>query len=90
MKVNTNISIDANLKKEAVKLFSEFGLDLSTAISLFLSQSVREQRIPFEIKKEVSNKTTMDAIKEVVNMEGKRIKSKTYKNVDSLINDLTK
>ena len=48
-KINTNISIDANLKKDAVSLFNEFGLDLSTAITLFLQQSVREQRIPFEI-----------------------------------------
>ena len=49
-KVNTNISIDKDLKKEAQDLFSCFGLDLSTAITLFLSQSVRERKIPFEIK----------------------------------------
>lgn len=49
-KVNTNISLDPELKKEAVELFQSFGLDLSTAISLFLSQSVREGKIPFEIR----------------------------------------
>ena len=49
-KINTNISIDKDLKKEAQDLFSSFGLDLSTAITLFLSQSVREQKIPFEIR----------------------------------------
>lgn len=49
-KVNTNISLDPNLKKEAVELFSSFGLDLSTAIGMFLSQSVREGKIPFEIR----------------------------------------
>ena len=49
-KVNTNISLDPELKKQAVELFASFGLDLSTAIGMFLSQSVREGKIPFEIR----------------------------------------
>lgn len=61
MKTNTNISLDPELKKEAVLSFKEFGLDLFTAITLFLSQSVREQKIPFEIKREIPNKVTLDA-----------------------------
>ena len=50
-KVSTNISLDEDLKKEAQALFAEFGLDLSTAITIFLKQSVREGRIPFSIHK---------------------------------------
>lgn len=34
-KVSTNISMDADVKKEAQKLFSEFGLDLTTAVNIF-------------------------------------------------------
>ena len=49
-RVRVNISVDEELKKEASELFATFGLDLSTAISLFLSQSVREGKIPFEIR----------------------------------------
>lgn len=48
-KVSTNISLDEDLKKEAQALFAEFGLDLTTAITIFLKQSVREGRIPFSI-----------------------------------------
>ena len=50
-KVSTNISLDEELKKEAQTLFAEFGLDLTTAITIFLKQSVREGRIPFSIHK---------------------------------------
>ncbi len=50
-KVSTNISLDEDLKKEAQALFAEFGLDLTTAITVFLKQSVREGRIPFSIRK---------------------------------------
>lgn len=90
MKVNTNISLDSELKKKAITLFKDFGLDLSTAISLFLSQSVREQRIPFEITREIPNKTTLDAYKEVDDMEKNPNNYATFKSVDSLMDDLLK
>ena len=50
-KVSTNISLDEDLKKDAQALFAEFGLDLTTAITIFLKQSLREGRIPFAIQK---------------------------------------
>lgn len=52
MIVSTNINIDSELKKSAQELYSDLGLDLSTAVNLFLKQSLREQKIPFEIKRE--------------------------------------
>lgn len=48
-KVSTNITLDPELKKQAVELFSSLGLDLSTAVSLFLKQAVLVQGIPFVI-----------------------------------------
>ena len=79
-KINTNISIDRELKKEAVQLFSSFGLDLSTAITLFLQQAVREQRIPFEIKMDVPNNATIRALEETKTMKTDK---KKYKRFDS-------
>ena len=38
------IRIDDELKEEAVKLFNELGLDLSTAIRLFLKQSIDDKK----------------------------------------------
>lgn len=84
-KVNTNISVDQDLKKQAVELFNEFGLDFSTAISLFLSQAVREQRIPFEIRKEVPNQTTIDALNEMDQMKKNKKKYRRYKSADEII-----
>ena len=86
-KVNTNISLDPVLKKRAVNLFNRLGLDLSTAISLFLSQSVREGKIPFEIKL-VPNEETLKAFKEVEYMELHPEESKRYSSVDELMEDL--
>jgi DNA-damage-inducible protein J len=41
-----NIRTDDTLKAQAELLFSELGLSLSTAVNMFLKQSVREQRVP--------------------------------------------
>lgn len=68
-KVSTNISLDAELKRSAQELFADFGLDLTTAVTLFLKQSVREQRIPFEIRREVPNAETRAALDEYEEMK---------------------
>lgn len=43
-----NVRVNDGLKNQANDLFQELGLDMSTAINIFLKQSVREQRLPFQ------------------------------------------
>lgn len=43
------IRIDSELRREAEALFSGAGLDLSSAVRLFLRQSVIRRRLPFEV-----------------------------------------
>lgn len=57
-KVSTNISIDADTKAQAQALLAEFGMDLSTAVNVFLKQMIRENAIPFTINAEVPNAET--------------------------------
>ncbi|EPU32155.1 TPA: type II toxin-antitoxin system RelB/DinJ family antitoxin [Streptococcus agalactiae] len=44
------VRVDDQLKDEATELFQSLGLDMSTAVKMFLIQSVKTQSIPFEIK----------------------------------------
>ena len=44
-----NLRVDKNLKKEAETLFESLGINMTTAINIFLRQSVRIQGIPFPI-----------------------------------------
>lgn len=67
-KVSTNINLDPDLKKSAQELFSDLGLDLTTAVTLFLNQAVREQKIPFEIKRTSPNTETILAMSEFYEM----------------------
>ena len=54
---NLSIRIDRNLKNEADKIFNEMGMNLTTAITIFVRQAVRQKKIPFEIAIEASYPT---------------------------------
>ncbi len=54
---NVTIRMDEDLRRDAEALFDELGMTLSGAITVFLRQAVREQRIPFEIQKEPRTRT---------------------------------
>ncbi len=68
-KVSTNISIDADVKKQAVALFNDLGLDLSTAINIYLKKAIAEQGIPFDVSRDVPNSVTLKAITDSENDE---------------------
>ena len=60
--VNVTLRVDEDLKKQADILFSELGLNLTTAFNIFLRQAVREQQIPFQVTKNVPNAVTLAAM----------------------------
>ena len=68
-KTTTTITIDSDIKAQAQELFADFGLDLSTAINIFLRQTIRENAIPFHISREVPNADTIAAMREVEEMK---------------------
>ena len=45
-----NIRMDSEVKKQAQELFAKFGLDMTTAVNMFLRQSIRQQGIPFTLQ----------------------------------------
>ena len=59
-----NIRIDKDIKYQAEEIFNELGLNMTTAINLFLRTTIREHGIPFELKLDVPNETTAAAIAE--------------------------
>jgi DNA-damage-inducible protein J len=82
---NLNIRIDEELKRQADAIFSELGLNMSTAINMFLRYTVRYGGIPFELRVEKPNAETLAAIDDVNN---NRNMSKTFTSVDDLMGDL--
>ena len=68
-KIRTNVYLDATMKEEAQRIFKQYGLGLSEAFNIFLTQSVMERGIPFEIK--IPNDETARVIEEA--REGKNM-----------------
>lgn len=61
---NLNIRTDKAIKEQAEKIFEELGLNMTTAVNMFLRSAVREHGIPFDLKLEVPNEVTAAAIDE--------------------------
>lgn len=87
-KTTTTITIDSNIKAQAQELLADFGLDLSTAINIFLRQTVRENAIPFSISREVPNSDTIAAMKEVEEMKKHPELYKSYDDVNKMMEDI--
>ncbi len=66
-KVPTSISLEADVKERAIAVLTELGLDLSTAVGMFLRQTIRENGIPFEISLNVPNHVTKAAMNNALN-----------------------
>lgn len=82
---NINIRVDSKVKKEAEELFNKIGLNMSAAMNIFLRQSIRYGGIPFELRIDKSNETTLAAIEDVDN---NRNLSKAFDNIEALMEDL--
>lgn len=87
-KVSTNINLDPELKKAGQLLFANLGMDLTTAVTVFIKQAVREQRIPFEITMDVPNAVTAAALEEYKEMKNNPSKYKRYASFDDALEDV--
>lgn len=79
-----SIRVDKDIKEQADALFDELGLSLTSAINVFLRQSVRRRKIPFEIESEYRpNEKTQQAIINSYNQP-----AKIYNNLQDLFADM--
>ncbi|MDD2888724.1 MAG: type II toxin-antitoxin system RelB/DinJ family antitoxin [Aliarcobacter sp.] len=62
-KIRTNVYLDSDTKQKAHEIFKQYGLELNEALNIFLTQSILQRGIPFEIK--IPNDETLETIKDV-------------------------
>lgn len=61
---NLNIRTDKAIKDQAEAIFNELGLNMTTAVNMFLRTAIRENGIPFDLRLDVPNEATASAIEE--------------------------
>ena len=66
MATTTNFSVrmDGDIKKQCEALYGELGINLPTAINVFLRQSLRVGGFPFDVRLDQPNKETIAAMLE--------------------------
>ncbi len=86
--VNMSFRVDKTIKKQADELFKRLGLNTSVALNMFLTQSIREQGLPFTPSMVVPQNHFWQALKEVEKIENGIRKAKRYKKFEEALEDI--
>ena len=88
--INMSFRVDKDLKEQADELFKNLGMNTSVAINMFLTQSVREQQIPFmaTMQSPEPSDRLKEALQELKDVESGKIKLNGYNNMNDLIDAL--
>ena len=62
--INFSVRIDIDIKKQCYAMYGELGINLTTAINVFLRQLLRVGGFPFDVRMEKPNKETIAAMLE--------------------------
>ncbi|WP_346666118.1 type II toxin-antitoxin system RelB/DinJ family antitoxin [uncultured Mailhella sp.] len=79
------IRTDKEVKFQAQQIFSELGMDMTTAINVFLRQAIRQNGFPFPVTLPASGKLTREVMDDIAN---DRNLHGPFNNVESLMDDL--
>ena len=80
-----SIRMDAELKRQFEEFCSDIGMSMTTAFTVFAKKAVRENKIPFQVDREIVNEETRRAIDNVRKGIGL---SKEFHSVKELMEDL--
>jgi len=79
-----NVNVPIEVKEEANIIFNNLGINMSTAINMFLKRTIYERGIPFEVKEPKPSKEFLEALRELDYMETHLEEYKTYDNISEL------
>ena len=84
---NFSVRMDSDIKKQCEALYGELGVNLTTAINVFLRQSLRVGGFPFDVRVEQPNEETIAAMQ-----EAKRLSHdpsvKRYSSIEDALREL--
>ena len=86
---NFSVRMDSELKKNCESLFGELGMNLTTAINVFLRQSLRVGGLPFDLKVNQPNQETVQALLEAERLS-RDPKARRSSDVEEALRELKK
>jgi addiction module antitoxin, relB/dinJ family len=79
-----SIRLDSEVKEQAQQVFNNLGMDMTTAINIFLRQAIQYQGLPFDVRLDESRKL----LEVLTDLDQNRNMSQSFESVSDLMEDL--
>ena len=83
-KTSMSIRLDSEVKEQAQQVFNSLGMDMTTAINIFLRQAIQYQGLPFDVRLDESRKL----VEVLADLDQNRNMSQPFESVSDLMEDL--
>lgn len=83
-KTSMSIRLDSEVKEQAQQVFSNLGMDMTTAINIFLRQAIQYQGLPFDVRLD-ENRRLLEIL---TDLDQNRNMSQSFESVSDLMEDL--
>lgn len=83
-KTSMSIRLDSEVKEQAQQVFSNLGMDMTTAINIFLRQAIQYQGLPFDVRLDENRKL----LQVLTDLDQNRNMSQSFELVSDLMEDL--
>ena len=83
-KTSMSIRLDSEVKEQAQQVFSNLGMDMTTAINIFLRQAIQYQGLPFDVRLD-ENRRLLEVL---TDLDQNRNMSQSFESISDLMEDL--
>lgn len=83
-KTSMSIRLDSEIKEQAQQVFNNLGMDMTTAINIFLRQAIQYQGLPFDVRLDENRKL----LEVLTDLNQNRNMSQSFESVSDLMEDL--
>ena len=83
-KTSMSIRLDSEVKEQAQLVFNHLGMDMTTAINIFLRQAIQYQGLPFDVRLDENRKL----LEGLTDLNQNRNMSQSFESVSDLMEDL--
>ncbi|CAM1670426.1 type II toxin-antitoxin system RelB/DinJ family antitoxin [Streptococcus mitis] len=83
-KTSMSIRLDSEVKEQAQQVFNNLGMDMTTAINIFLRQAIQYQGLPFDVRLDDNRKL----LEVLTDLDQNRNMSQSFESVSDLMEDL--
>lgn len=83
-KTSMSIRLDSEVKEQAQQVFNNLGMDMTTAINIFLRQAIQYQGLPFDVRLDENRKL----LEVLTDLDQNRNMSQSFESISDLMEDL--